>query len=67
MADKRKFECETCGKKNELEAAGAKVPECCGKPMRATEKLPVCEMSTTAEHSRFSGDDDACDDGRKGG
>jgi hypothetical protein len=66
MADKRKFECETCGKKNELEAAGAKVPECCGRPMRAAEKLPVCEMSTTAEHSRFTGNDDACDDGRSG-
>jgi hypothetical protein len=49
-----------------LEAAGAKVPECCGKPMRAAEKLPVCEMSTTAEHSRFTGNDDACDDGRSG-
>jgi hypothetical protein len=23
-------------------------------------------MSTTAEHSRFTGNDDACDDGRSG-
>lgn len=66
MTDTRKFECETCGKTAEIQEGG-KLPECCGKPMRATEKLPVCEMSTTAEHSRFSGDDDACDDGRKGG
>jgi hypothetical protein len=66
MTDTRKFECETCGKTAEIKGGG-KLPECCGKPMRATEKLPVCEMSTTAEHSRFSGDDDACDDGRKGG
>jgi hypothetical protein len=65
MADKRKFECETCGKKNELEAAGTKVPECCGKPMRA-EKLPVCEMTNTAEQSRFTAKDDPCDDGRSG-
>ncbi|MCU0560549.1 MAG: hypothetical protein MUD16_10210 [Desulfobacterales bacterium] len=65
MADTRKFECENCGKTAEIKAA-AKVPECCGKPMRATEKLPVCEVSTTAEHSRFTGDDDACDDGRSG-
>jgi hypothetical protein len=42
------------------------VPDCCGKPMRGTEKLPVCEMSTTAEHSRLGESDDACDDGRSG-
>jgi len=34
--------------------------------MRGTEKLPVCEMSTTAEHSRLGGSDDVCDDGRGG-
>jgi hypothetical protein len=66
MADKRAFECETCGKTEEITGSGT-VPECCGKPMRATEKLPVCEVSSTAEHSRFTGDDDACDDGRSGG
>jgi len=65
MAAKRKFKCETCGK---VKAVGAKarVPECCRKPMQAAEKLPVCELSTTAEHSRFTGHDDACDDGRAG-
>jgi ribosomal protein L37AE/L43A len=60
------YECENCGKKKELKKKGAKVPECCGKPMRGTEKLPVCEMSTTAEHSRLGGSDDVCDDGRGG-
>jgi ribosomal protein L37AE/L43A len=60
------YECENCGKKQELKDKAAKVPECCGKPMRGTEKLPVCEMSTTAEHSRFQGGDDVCDDGRGG-
>ena len=65
MADKRKFECETCGKKTELEAAGANAPECCGKPMRA-EKLPVCEQTSTAEQTRFTAKDDPCDDGRSG-
>jgi hypothetical protein len=34
--------------------------------MRGTEKLPVCEMSSTAEHTRYRGSDDACDDGRSG-
>jgi hypothetical protein len=65
MAEKRKFKCENCGKLKEV-AATAKVPECCHKPMQAAEKLPVCELSTTAEHSRFTGQDDACDDGRSG-
>ena len=60
------YECENCGKKLEVQQEGANVPDCCGKPMRGTEKLPVCEMSTTAEHSRLSEGDDACDDGRSG-
>jgi ribosomal protein L37AE/L43A len=60
------YECENCGKKKELEDKAANVPECCGKAMRGTEKLPVCEMSSTAEHSRYRGSDDACDDGRSG-
>ncbi len=60
------YECENCGKKSETTGAGAKVPECCGKPMRGTEKLPVCEVSETAEHSRFGASSDACDDGRAG-
>ena len=59
------YECENCGKKKDV-AEKAKVPECCGKAMRGTEKLPVCEMSSTAEHTRYSGSDDACDDGRSG-
>jgi hypothetical protein len=66
MAAKRKFQCEICGKVKEV-GPKAKVPQCCRKPMRAAEKLPVCELSSTAEHSRFTGKDDACDDGRAGG
>lgn len=65
MSKKNKYECENCGKKTEANA-GDKVPECCGKAMRSAEKLPVCEMSSTAEHSRLNGSDDACDDGRSG-
>jgi hypothetical protein len=65
MADKNKYECENCGKMMEV-SAGGKVPECCGKAMRTAEKLPVCELSSTAEHSRLDGSDDACDDGRSG-
>ncbi len=60
------FECETCGKRAETAPTENKVPECCGRPMRTAEKLPVCDLSSTAEHSRFQRDDDACDDGRGG-
>jgi hypothetical protein len=60
------YECENCGKRSEVTAEGAKVPECCGKAMRGTEKLPVCELSETAEHSRPGASSDACDDGRAG-
>jgi ribosomal protein L37AE/L43A len=65
MSQKHKYECENCGKAMEV-TASSKVPECCGKTMRSAEKLPVCEMSSTAEHSRMHGNDDACDDGRSG-
>jgi desulfoferrodoxin-like iron-binding protein len=60
------LKCDSCGSIVEALHASGCDPECCGKPMRAAEKLPVCEMSTTAEHSRFTGNDDACDDGRSG-
>ncbi|MEJ5357753.1 MAG: hypothetical protein WHT06_03690 [Desulfobacterales bacterium] len=60
------FECENCGKRKETSEKESGVPECCGKPMRTAEKLPVCDLSPTAEHSRFHRDDDACDDGRGG-
>jgi len=65
MSQTHKYECENCGKTAQVDAGG-KVPECCGKAMRSTEKMPVCEMSSTAEHSRMQGSDDACDDGRSG-
>ncbi len=61
------FECENCGKRVETAQAENGVPDCCGRPMRTTEKLPVCDLSNTAEHFRFHRDDDACDDGRGGG
>jgi ribosomal protein L37AE/L43A len=65
MTQKKKYECENCGKALEVNS-DSKVPDCCGKAMRSAEKMPVCEMSTTAEHSRLHGNDDACDDGRSG-
>ena len=62
MAENTEFECVDCGNKKEAGEA----PECCGKTMQPAEPLPVCEVSTTAEHAR--GDDlgEPCDDGRGG-
>ena len=66
MSARHVYECENCGKSVELSSKDAKVPECCDKPMIEISDLDSCQMSTTAEHSRFDDFDDACDDGRSG-
>jgi hypothetical protein len=65
MAEKITFECVNCGNKTEQNAENSNIPECCGKPMQV-EGLDACEVSTTAEHSRFDNLDGPCDDGRSG-
>ena len=65
MAEKIIFECVNCGNKTEQNAEDSNIPECCGKPMQV-EGLDACEVSTTAEHSRFDNLDGPCDDGRSG-
>jgi hypothetical protein len=66
MAGKRVFECESCGKRQEVADAGAPAPRCCGRYMTDTAILNQCRISSTAEHSRLDNPDDACDDGRSG-
>jgi hypothetical protein len=66
MAAKKNYECSNCGKQAELSPEDAKKSECCGKPMQEAEPLPVCETSTTAEHSRIDDLGEPCDDGRAG-
>jgi DNA replicative helicase MCM subunit Mcm2 (Cdc46/Mcm family) len=66
MSAKHVYECEKCGKNLELSAEDAKTPECCDQPMKEISDLDACQVSTTAEHSRFDDFDDACDDGRSG-
>ena len=65
MADKQEYECENCGKKAET-AVDDPQPDCCGKPMTKAEALPFCQVSNTAEHSRFDDFEGPCDDGRGG-
>ena len=65
MAEKLSFECIHCGNKTEIDADDSKIPQCCGKPMQA-EGLDACEMSSTAEHTRFDDLGEPCDDGRSG-
>ena len=62
------FNCEVCGKESEIEVDTTCSPECCGQPMKEkpAEALPVCEVSTTAEHARFDDFGEPCDDGRAG-
>lgn len=65
MAEKLSFECVHCGNKTEIDADDSNIPKCCGKPMQA-EGLDACQMSSTAEHTRFDDLDEPCDDGRSG-
>ena len=66
MSDQRVFNCENCGKKVELSVVEKKLPECCDQPMMEVADLPACELSSTAEHSRFEDLGEPCDDGRTG-
>lgn len=66
MKNQVNYNCTECGK-NQTVPPGEAVPECCGKPMKAAEPLPVCELSASAEHSRMQDDSAPCDDGRAGG
>jgi len=66
MAEKKVYECRNCGNKLEVDSADSDAPECCEAPMEEAEPLPVCDLSTTAEHSRFDDMGEPCDDGRAG-
>lgn len=66
MSDGKVYECASCGNTVEIGAADSKVPECCGNPMKPVEDLKACELSSTAEHSRFDDMGEPCDDGRTG-
>jgi len=60
------YECAACGKKRSL-PADEPAPQCCAKAMNPAEPLPVCELASSAEHSRMDDDSGPCDDGRSGG
>lgn len=66
MGRQTAYECEKCGNQIEQEATELKAPECCGRAMAVQEPLPVCNTSTTAEHSRMDIIEEPCDDGRSG-
>ena len=66
MADTQLYECAQCGNTVEVSAKEAKAPECCGKTMQSAEELKACNLSSTAEHSRFDDFEEPCDDGRSG-
>lgn len=66
MYDECIFNCEVCGTSKTVEVATDNPPECCDKPMKKKEALPVCETTATAEHSRMDKIEEPCDDGRSG-
>lgn len=57
--------CEVCGRRAQASVKEFP-PECCDRKMLPETALPQCELSSTAEHSRFDSVDDPCDDGRSG-
>jgi hypothetical protein len=65
MSKQKTFECKLCGSKKEHAAEEEGQPECCDQPMQEVP-LPVCEITETAEHSRFDNMGEPCDDGRSG-
>ena len=66
MEDALTYACENCGKQQKGTGTETSPPECCNRKMKKLP-LPVCELSTTAEHFRLSESMDPCDDGRAGG
>ena len=65
MKEPIKYCCEVCGCKAEASVKEFP-PKCCDRPMLPEALLAQCQLSTTAEHSRFDSDDEPCDDGRSG-
>jgi len=59
------YVCTECGTEKIL-SSDENVPKCCDKPMAIVEPLPVCELSSSAEHARMDADNEPCDDGRAG-
>lgn len=65
MEDMQIYKCQSCGNELKVPLESKESPECCTQRMEKL-RLPVCEMSNTAEHSRFDEPSEPCDDGRSG-
>lgn len=66
MTESVDYTCKKCGGKAEAVSEKDPNPKCCDEPMEKSVDLDSCQASFTAEHSRFDGDDEPCDDGRSG-
>jgi DNA-directed RNA polymerase subunit RPC12/RpoP len=66
MADTQVYECAKCGNTVEVDGNESEGPDCCGEKMQSAEELKACNLSSTAEHSRFDDFEEPCDDGRSG-
>lgn len=65
MESTQTYTCEKCGSTKTVSAEAKDLPQCCNQQMAKLE-LPLCEVSSTAEHSRLSESIEPCDDGRAG-
>lgn len=65
MLKTQNYSCEKCGNQVSVSGEETSVPECCDQDMVKVD-LPVCEVSSTAEHSRMDESIEPCDDGRAG-
>jgi len=65
MESTQTYTCEKCGNRVAVPVERKDPPECCNEQMTKGE-LPVCEVSSTAEHSRLEESIEPCDDGRAG-
>lgn len=62
---KQNYACKKCGNQLSVSSEEPLAPECCNQEMIKME-LPICEVSSTAEHSRMDESIEPCDDGRAG-
>jgi hypothetical protein len=66
MNKNKAYRCKSCGSETRAVQKQTDTPKCCNMVMEEIDELNACEISSTAEHSRFDHADDPCDDGRSG-
>ncbi|MDP6155186.1 MAG: hypothetical protein QGH39_07330 [Candidatus Thermoplasmatota archaeon] len=58
------YYCEECGKTDSKKDSETLELFCCNRSMKKKELETCTKAGASAEHARFSDDDEPCDDGR---